>query len=127
MRQNFCQSTKSGKYFVEQKKQMWFNDRNFRTAIDWAIDRDGIVNNIANGLGKPLFTAESLNSIFLNEKLVHKSLPVLSYSLYSKLFVRAIKEPQPKTSASRQHLSLPEMIVLPKRFSPFLLKISVGV
>lgn len=61
--------TKSGKYFVEPKKQMWFNDRNFRTAIDWAIDRDGIVNNIANGLGKPLFTAESLNSIFLNEKL----------------------------------------------------------
>ena len=61
--------SKSGKYFVEQKKQLWFNDKNFRTAIDWAIDREGIVNNIANGLGKPLFTAESLNSIYLNKDI----------------------------------------------------------
>ncbi|MBQ9688693.1 ABC transporter substrate-binding protein, partial [bacterium] len=61
--------SKDGKFFVNPKKQLWFNDRNFRYAIDYAIDRDAIVNNIANGLGKPLFTAESLNSIYLNEKL----------------------------------------------------------
>ncbi len=60
---------KNGKFFVEPKKQLWFNDKNFRTAVDWAIDREGIVNNIANGLGKPLFTAESLNSIYLNKEL----------------------------------------------------------
>lgn len=61
--------SKSGKFFVEPHKQVWFNDKNFRTAIDWIIDREGIVNNIANGLGKPLFTSESLNSIYLNKDL----------------------------------------------------------
>lgn len=58
-----------GKYYVEPKKQVWFNDLNFRNAIDWAIDRHAMVNNIANGLASPLFTAESLNSIYLNKKL----------------------------------------------------------
>ncbi|MCQ2789830.1 MAG: ABC transporter substrate-binding protein, partial [bacterium] len=60
---------KNGKYYVPVKKQVWFNDKNFRTAIDYAIDRNALVNNIANGLATPLFTAESLNSIYLNKKL----------------------------------------------------------
>lgn len=59
----------AGKYYVNKKKQVWFNDRNFRYAIDYAIDRQNMVNNIANGLGTPLFTAESLNSIYLNKNL----------------------------------------------------------
>lgn len=58
-----------GKYHVSPVKQVWFNDINFRNAIDWAIDRKNMVNNVANGLGAPLFTAESLNSIYLNKKL----------------------------------------------------------
>lgn len=58
-----------GKYYVAGKKQVWFNDKNFRYAIDWAIDRKNMVNNVANGLASPLFTAESLNSIYLNKKL----------------------------------------------------------
>lgn len=58
-----------GKYYVEPKKQVWFGDINFRNALDWAIDRQGMVNNVANGLASPLFTAESLNSIYLNKKL----------------------------------------------------------
>lgn len=60
-----------GKYYVAKKKQIWFNDINFRNAIDWAIDRKNMVNNVANGLGAPLFTAESLNSIYLNKKLAN--------------------------------------------------------
>ncbi len=60
---------KQGKYYVSPKKQIWFNDINFRKAIDLAIDRKSMVNNIANGLASPLFTSESLNSIYLNEKL----------------------------------------------------------
>lgn len=59
----------AGKYYVEEKKQAWFNDRNFRSAIDWALDRQNMVNNVANGLASPLFTAESLNSIYLNKSL----------------------------------------------------------
>lgn len=58
-----------GKYYVQPEKQFWFNDLNFRNAIDYAIDRDNMVQNVANGLATPLFTAESLNSIFLNKKI----------------------------------------------------------
>ncbi len=60
-----------GKFYVSPKKQAWFNDINFRTALDWAIDRQSMVNNVANGLGAPLFTSESLNSIYLNKKLAN--------------------------------------------------------
>lgn len=58
-----------GQYYVEPKKQIWFKDKNFRQAIDYALDRKNMVLNIANGIGAPLFTAESLNSIFLNKNL----------------------------------------------------------
>ena len=58
-----------GKFYVPPKKQAWFNDVNFRKAVDYAVDRKNIVLNIANGIGEPLFTAESLNSIFLNTNL----------------------------------------------------------
>ncbi len=60
---------KNGNYYVNPIKQKWFNDVNFRTAIDYAIDRNAMVANILNGAGQPLFTAESLSSIFLNENL----------------------------------------------------------
>ena len=58
-----------GDYNVPLTKQRWFQDKNFRQAIDYAIDRKNMVFNIANGLGAPLYTAESLNSIFLNKDL----------------------------------------------------------
>ena len=58
-----------GKFYVSPKKQAWFSDLNFRNAMDWAIDRQNMVNNVANGLASPLFTSESLNSIYLNKKL----------------------------------------------------------
>ncbi len=60
---------KDGKFYVSPVKQKWFNDINFRTAIDYAIDRNAMVNNVVNGVAQPLFTAESLSSIYLNEKL----------------------------------------------------------
>ncbi len=58
-----------GKYYVAKHKQSWFRDKNFRNAIDWAIDRKSLVQNIAQGVAKPLFTAESLNSIYLNKTI----------------------------------------------------------
>lgn len=58
-----------GQFYVDPIKQKWFQDLNFRKAIDYAIDRKSMVFNIANGIGAPLFTAESLNSIYLNKKL----------------------------------------------------------
>ena len=59
----------NGKFYVEEKKQKWFNDKNFRSAIDYAIDRENMIFNITNGVAKPLFTAEALPSIYLNEKI----------------------------------------------------------
>ncbi len=60
---------KDGKYYVDSKKQLWFQDKNFRKAIDWAIDRDDIILNVFFGMAKPLYSAEPLNSLFLNEKV----------------------------------------------------------
>jgi len=58
-----------GKYYVDPIKQKWFNDKNFRKAVSLSIDRESIVINILRGVGAPLYTAESLSSIFLNQKL----------------------------------------------------------
>ena len=58
-----------GKFYVEPKKQAWFNDINFRRAIDYTIDRDSLVLNVLRGVGQPLFSAESPSSIFLNKKV----------------------------------------------------------
>ncbi|MDR1326878.1 MAG: ABC transporter substrate-binding protein, partial [Heliobacteriaceae bacterium] len=58
-----------GKFYVDPKKQLWFRDKNFRQAVDLALDRKNMTLNIASGLAEPLFTPESLNSIFLNKDL----------------------------------------------------------
>lgn len=47
----------------------WFNNVYFRQAISHAIDRLGIADNVLAGVGEPLFTPESLPSIFLNKKI----------------------------------------------------------
>lgn len=60
---------KDGKYYVDPIKQAWFQDRNFRTALDWAIDRQDLILNIFSGLASPLYSAEPLNSLFLNKKV----------------------------------------------------------
>ena len=60
---------KNGKYYVPQYKQEWFNDLNFRTAVDYAIDRETIVSNILYGVGAEAFGAEGLSSIYLNEEV----------------------------------------------------------
>lgn len=70
LNRRFSQQNGGKKYFVNPKKQVWFNDVNFRKAIDYAIDRKSMVQNIANGMASPLFTAESKNSIFYNKSLV---------------------------------------------------------
>ena len=47
----------------------WFNNVYFRQAISHSIDRLAIVDNVLAGAGKPLFTSESLASIYLNKKI----------------------------------------------------------
>lgn len=53
------------------KEKDWFDNVNFRQAISHAVDRVGIVDNVLAGVGKPLFTSESLASIYLNKKLAN--------------------------------------------------------
>lgn len=60
-----------GKYYVNPIKQSWFNDLNFRKAIDYAIDRENMVFNIASGVATPLFTPEPLSSIYLNKEVAN--------------------------------------------------------
>ena len=58
-----------GKFYVAPHKQKWFRDKAFRVAVDYAIDRKSMVQNIAQGVAEPLYTAESLNSIYLNKNI----------------------------------------------------------
>ena len=69
-----------GEFYVEPVKQKWFNDDNFRRAVDYAIDREFIVSNIISGVGMPLFTAEGLSSIYLNKKLANGHPQNLEYA-----------------------------------------------
>ena len=71
---------KDGKFYISPIKQQWFNDINFRTAVDYAIDRDAMVSNVFNGVAQPLFTAESLSSIFLNEKIASGHIKDIEYA-----------------------------------------------
>ncbi len=58
-----------GKFYVNPIKQKWFNDVNFRKAVDYALDRENMVFNVASGVGAPLFTPEPLSSIYLNKNI----------------------------------------------------------
>lgn len=69
LNQNNRKNKNTGKYYVDPIKQKWFQNISFRRAVDYAIDRKNIVNNVVQGVGAPLFTAESLSSIYLNKKL----------------------------------------------------------
>ena len=60
---------KNGKYYVNPKKQVWFQDKNFRQAVDYALDRENMIFNIANGLAEPLFTPALDRVFFLNKEI----------------------------------------------------------
>ena len=72
---------KDGKYYVDPIKQSWFQDKNFRSALDWTIDREDLIINIFSGLASPLYTAEPLNSLFLNEKVAQGHKTDLNYAM----------------------------------------------
>lgn len=59
----------SGRPLVKPNTSKWFNNQQFRKAIDYAISRKDMVNNILKSVGEPLFTAEALPSIFINDAI----------------------------------------------------------
>ena len=69
-----------GKLLVDSVKSVWFNDVNFRQAINHTVNRDDIVANILKGVGAPLFTCESLASIYLNKELAKGFSPDVEYA-----------------------------------------------
>jgi peptide/nickel transport system substrate-binding protein len=71
---------KNGKPLVDPVHSKWFNDVNFRQAVAHTINRDDIVANILKGVGAPLFTAESLSSIFLDKQLAEGYKPDVPYA-----------------------------------------------
>jgi peptide/nickel transport system substrate-binding protein len=62
-------SPKTNKPYVDPIKQAWFNDVNFRQAVNHAINRDNMVANYLKGIGSPLFTAEPPASPYFNKSL----------------------------------------------------------
>lgn len=78
-------SPKTKKPYVDPVKSAWFNDVNFRQAINHAINRDNMVANYLKGIGAPLFTAEPPASPYFNKALPSfKSDPQLAMSLLEK-------------------------------------------
>lgn len=77
---------KDGVYYVNPIKQAWFGDKNFRSAIDWAIDREDLILNVFSGLASPLYSAEAPSSLFLNKKVAlgHKKDIEYAKALLSK-------------------------------------------
>jgi peptide/nickel transport system substrate-binding protein len=60
---------KTGKFYVDPLRQSWFNNDLFRQAINHAVDRRRMVDNILRGVGYELFTSESTASVFFNKNL----------------------------------------------------------
>lgn len=69
LNQNPRKNKRTGQAYVNPIQSAWFRDIHFRRAIDWAIHRQELVENSLAGVGAPLYTAESLSSIFLNSHL----------------------------------------------------------
>ena len=70
---NLCRrkdmKAKPPKPYVDPIKSAWFNNVNFRQAINHAVDRDRIIGNALKGVGEPLFGSESPASIFYDRDL----------------------------------------------------------
>lgn len=62
-------NAKTKKPYVPTYKSEWFNDLNFRQAVNHALNREQMVANCFNGIGLPLTAAESSVSPFCNRNL----------------------------------------------------------
>ena len=60
---------KSKKPYVNPLKQKWFNNQYFRQAVSHAINRQRMIDNVLRGVGIPLYTPETIASLYFNKKL----------------------------------------------------------
>lgn len=61
---NLNRGSMDGKPVVNPVKSRWFNNRNFRQAVAYAIDRPRMINNIYRGLGEAQKSSISVQSPF---------------------------------------------------------------
>lgn len=66
---NRRENPKTKKPYVDPVKSKWFNDTNFRQAVNHAISRKRIIANYFKGLGDPSFTCMSNTSPWINKNL----------------------------------------------------------
>jgi peptide/nickel transport system substrate-binding protein len=59
----------NGVPIVDAKLLHWFQNRGFRQALNVAVNRPQMVENVLKGLGTPLLTSMGLNSIYLNKSV----------------------------------------------------------
>lgn len=71
---------KSGKPYVDPIKSAWFNDVNFRQAVNHVINRSNMVANYFKGIGFTAFTSEPKSSPFFNDQLSSFK-PDVNYSM----------------------------------------------
>lgn len=62
LNQNGGRNPRTGKPVLSSVKRRWFSDRNFRTGISHAIDREAMVKNILYGRGIPAYGPESVSN-----------------------------------------------------------------
>jgi peptide/nickel transport system substrate-binding protein len=58
-----------GKPYVDPIRSKWFNDTNFRQAVNHAVNRDLIIANYFKGIAYPAFTSEPSTSLWINPNL----------------------------------------------------------
>jgi peptide/nickel transport system substrate-binding protein len=63
----------NGVPIVDAKLLHWFQNRAFRQALNVAVNRPQMVENVLKGLGTPLLTSMGLNSIYLNESMKNQA------------------------------------------------------
>ena len=87
---NQRKNPKTGKPYVDPVKSAWFNDVNFRQAVNHVLNRDNMVANYFKGIGFPLFTSEPPASPYYNSALhgfpqdVNYSMSLLEKSGFTK-------------------------------------------
>ncbi|MCA9804085.1 MAG: ABC transporter substrate-binding protein [Cyanobacteria bacterium HKST-UBA02] len=82
-----------GDFYVDPVTSAWFNDVNFRQAVNHAINRDTMVANYFRGLGYPSFTMISPTSPFFDAGLAEfEPNPQYALSLLAKSGFKKNKE-----------------------------------
>jgi peptide/nickel transport system substrate-binding protein len=60
---------KTKRPYVNPIKQKWFNNQYFRQAVSHAINRQRMIDNVLRGVWIPLYTPETIASLYFNRKL----------------------------------------------------------